>query len=149
MRRRFACLLLAALLWAVCCAGAEAPGTSDAPGPTPAPARGYVLVTTSTQQGLLPLPEEGEYSYPLHQVGPDGQQMENVIHVTADGVYMESSTCENQDCVNQGEVTLENRDERILSNMIICLPNLVYLELYTPEEIVEMFGTPRVEEEDQ
>ena len=133
MRRRFACLLLAALLWAVCCAGAEAPGTSDAPGPTPTPARGYVLVTTSTQQGLLPLPEEGEYSYPLHQVGPDGQQMENVIHVTADGVYMESSTCDNQDCVQQGEIHVDTYQDRILGTYVICLPNNVTIEMVPAE----------------
>jgi hypothetical protein len=51
---------------------------------------------------------------------------------------MEDSTCENHDCVEQGMVTLENRDERILSNMIICLPNQVTLQLFTPEELLEM-----------
>ena len=42
--------------------------------------------------------------------------------------------------MKQGTVTLENRDERILYNMIICLPNQVMLELYTPEEVLEMYG---------
>ena len=51
---------------------------------------------------------------------------------------MKSSPCDNQDCVKQGEVTLANKDERILSNMIICLPNQVVLELYTPEELLEL-----------
>ena len=69
---------------------------------------------------------------------PDGTEVENVIHLTPDGVYMEDSTCENHDCVEQGEVTLENREERILSNMIICLPNQVWLQLFTPEEVLEM-----------
>ena len=106
----------------------------------PEPAKGYVLVSTATQSGWLPLPEEGEYSVPLRQVLPDGTECENVIHLTPDGVYMEDSTCEGHDCVKQGTVTLENRDERILYNMIICLPNQVMLELYTPEEVLEMYG---------
>ena len=61
-----------------------------------------------------------------------------MIHLTPDGVYMEDSTCANHDCVNQGTVTLENRNDRILGNMIICLPNQVTLQLYTPEEILTM-----------
>ena len=47
---------------------------------------------------------------------------------------MESSNCDNQDCVGQGEVTLENRDSRILFNMVICLPHRLTLELLTREE---------------
>ena len=35
-------------------------------------------------------------------------------------------------------LTLENREERILGNMIICLPNQVTLQLFTPEELLEM-----------
>lgn len=115
---------------------------AEAPEPTAAPARGYVLVTTGTQAGWLPLPDEdeGEYVFPLTQILPDGTESENLIHVTADGVYMEDSTCANHDCVEQGEVTLDNREERILGNMIICLPNQVILQLFTPEEI--MASTP-------
>lgn len=107
------------------------------PEATPQPAKGYVWVSTSTRQGFLPLPEEGEYSYHLQQVLPDGTLAENVIHVTPDGVWMEDSTCENHDCINQGHVTLDNRRDRVLGGMIICLPNQVYLELMTPEEIRE------------
>ncbi len=130
------------------CAGAEAPQASEAPGAAQAgtgengagtqPAKGYVMVSTATRTGWLPLPEEGEYSYSLKQVLPDGTEAENVIHLTADGVYMEDSTCEGHDCVQQGVVTLENRNDRILSNMIICLPNQVFLQLFTPEEVLEM-----------
>ena len=117
---------------------ADAAGTDASDDAEPKPAKGYVLVSTATQTGWLPLPEEGEYSYPLKQVLPDGTEAVNLIHLTPEGVYMEDSTCENHDCVEQGEVTLENRKDRILGNMIICLPNQVYLELYTPEEVLEM-----------
>ena len=87
---------------------------------------------------VVPLPEEGEVSYPLKQVLSDGTETENIIHLTPEGVYMEDSTCENHDCVNQGEVTLQNKADRILANMIICLPNQVTLSLFTPEEVLEM-----------
>ena len=97
-----------------------------------------MLVTTATQSGWLPLPEEGEVSYPVRQLLPNGTEAINTIHLTPEGVYMEDSTCEGHDCVQQGEVTLDNRTERILGNMIICLPNQVTLQLYTSEELLEM-----------
>ena len=102
------------------------------------PAKGYVLVTTATQSGWLALPEEGESSFPLRQVKPDGTEALNIIHLTPNSVYMEDANCENHDCLQQGEVTLENRNDRILSNMIICLPNQVLLALYTPEEVLTL-----------
>ena len=148
LTRRITALLLALALCGA--AMAEAPAASpppvgetapaEAPAATPQPANGYVLVSTATQMGFLPLPEEGEYSYHLKQILPDGTPAENVLHLTPDGVWMEDSTCENHDCVQQGEVTLDNRRDRILGNMIICLPNQVTLQLLTPEEIEEMVG---------
>ena len=101
---------------------------------------GYVLVSTAAQSGWLPLPTEGESVFPLSQVQPDGTQTLNVIHLTPDGVYMEDANCANHDCIGQGEVTLENIPERILGNMIICLPNQVVLQLYTPEETMALLG---------
>ena len=99
--------------------------------------------------GWLPLPEEGEYTYDLKQALPDGTEALNVIHLTPEGVWMEDSTCQGHDCVDQGEVTLENRYERILSNMIICLPNQVVLQLYSPEETMELLGElPEVPKEE-
>jgi Uncharacterized protein conserved in bacteria len=53
----------------------------------------------------------------------------NVIRMTEDGFYMESSTCKNQDCVKQGPVTRDNWTGRILGNQVICLPNRVIVEL--------------------
>ena len=105
----------------------------------PKPAAGYVLVSTATQSGWLPLPEEGEVTFPLKQTLADGTEAVNLIHLTPEGVYMEDSTCANHDCIDQGIVTLENRKERILGNMIICLPNQVCLQLYTPEEILALY----------
>ena len=145
MRKSFSgmlAILTAALMLLACFAtSAEAPESAATLTPedgAPQPAKAYVLVSTATQAGWLPLPEEGEVSFPLRQVLPDGTEAVNVIHLTPEGVCMEDSTCENHDCVQQGMVTLENRDERILSNMIICLPNQVVLQLLTPEEVLEM-----------
>jgi ribosomal subunit interface protein len=63
----------------------------------------------------------------------------NTVHVTPDSVWMEHSTCDNQDCVDQGTVSLDNMDKRVLYNMIICLPNEVVLELHTPETLASAF----------
>jgi len=141
--KRILLCLLAGLLWVTAIAAAEPtvtaqPQATEEPTDSPKPAKGYVLVTTATQSGWLPLPEDGEVSYPLRQLLPNGTEAVNTIHLTPEGVYMEDSTCEGHDCVQQGEVTLDNRVERILGNMIICLPNQVTLQLYTPEELLEM-----------
>ena len=102
---------------------------SPTPRPTLYPAESYLRVTTATQVfEPIPLLDDGQLKL------TQGEGVENVIHVGKNSVSMESSTCENQDCVQQGEVTLENRDTRILYNMVICLPNQVSLELLTPEE---------------
>lgn len=121
---------------------AAVPAAEETKTGSPAPAKGYVLVTTATQTGFLPLPEEEDYVFPLTQTLPDGTVAENLIHVTPDGVYMESSNCENQDCVHEGTVTLENRQDRILGNWIICLPHQLTLQLLTPEEVLAMMSAP-------
>ncbi|MEG1633550.1 MAG: NusG domain II-containing protein [Oscillospiraceae bacterium] len=53
----------------------------------------------------------------------------NKIQITKDGAYMLSSTCKNQDCVGQGEVTCDNFESRPLKYWVICLPNGVTVEL--------------------
>ncbi|MBQ8136420.1 MAG: NusG domain II-containing protein [Clostridia bacterium] len=93
-------------------------------------AEAYVLVTAGGVS-YVPIPLLGDREYTLRQ----GEGVENTIHVTDTGVYMAHATCENQDCVNQGEVTLQNRDFRILGSLIICLPNQVEVALYTFEEM--------------
>ena len=114
-----------------------APTSVVAMGPVATPVvKAYLLVTVrGVVYKPIPLTEEGEYTV---KQGSSG--MENVIHVTATSVNMKSSTCDNQDCVQQGEVTLENMEQRILGNMIICLPNEVTLELYTPEGLMQLLG---------
>ena len=103
--------------------------------------RAYLLVTVGgVAYQPLPLTQEGDYTITQKATGA-----ENVIHVSETGVYMKSSTCENHDCVQQGEVTLDNKDARILGNMIICLPNQVTLELYSDQELRDSLADRRTE----
>ena len=105
------------------------------------PVRAYLLVTVGgVAYQPLPLTQEGDYTITQKATGA-----ENVIHVSTEGVYMKSSTCENHDCVQQGEVTLDNKDTRILGNMIICLPNQVTLELYSEQELRDALLAPSAE----
>ena len=96
------------------------------------PAEAYLLVTTNN--GVYsPIPLNGENAFRIKQA--DGS--ENVVHIGKNSFYMESSNCDNQNCVGEGEVTLENRNSRILFNMVICLPHQLSLELLTPSETEE------------
>lgn len=120
---------------------AQEPTLEEAASPAEAKsAGGYVIVTAGNESRIYSVPTEGEYSFSVVLQQENGEETENVVHISSEGVYMEKSTCENQDCVNQGLVTLENRDTRVLYNMIVCLPNQVMLELYTYDEIMEMLG---------
>ena len=76
----------------------------------------------------IPLLEDNELS--IKQA--DGKL--NVIGFTNSSIFMKSSTCDNQACVKQGTVTLDNISGRVLQNMIICLPNEVVLSLLTLQE---------------
>ena len=79
----------------------------------------------------IPLVEEGRYSIRRGE-------LVNVIEVTPTSIRMHESSCDNHDCVEQGTVSLENYKQRVLLNMIICLPNEVVLELYTTEELAQL-----------
>ena len=104
------------------------------------PSIAYVLVRMPNPIGLLPLPLEGEYSKTIRTKLADGSEFVNVLHLTPNGFRMEDANCEGHDCVNQGEVTLENREDRILWNMIICLPHQLSAELITREEAEQMLA---------
>ena len=96
------------------------------------PAKAFLVVQVAGQMyEPIPLYEEGRYTVTR------GDYV-NTIEVTPDSVRMYESSCDNQDCVEQGVVSLDNKDQRVLQNMIICLPNEVVLELYTPEEVAQL-----------
>ena len=95
-------------------------------------AEAYLVVSVAGMMyEPIPLTEEGRYSIRRGD-------LVNVIEVTPTSIKMHESSCDNQDCVEQGVVSLENRSKRVLQNMIICLPNEVVLELYTTEELAEL-----------
>ena len=102
------------------------------------PAVAYVLVRMRDMAGLLPLPTEGEYTRTIRQVMDDHTEAVNVLHLTPEGFWMEDANCEGHDCINEGEVTLENREERVLWNMVICLPHELSAELITREEAIQL-----------
>ena len=93
------------------------------------PAESYLIVKTAGGV-YLPIPLNSDNAFTVKQ--SDGS--ENTVHIGKNSFYMESSNCKNQNCVEQGEVTLENRDTRALMNLVICLPHNLSLELLTPEE---------------
>ena len=111
-----------------------APETDEAAAVTPA-VEAYLVISV---QGAIyePLPLGGEGVFTIKQ----DENTSNTVHVTPTSVWMEHSSCDNQDCVDQGTVSLENIDSRVLYNMIICLPNQVVLELHTAETLASAFG---------
>ena len=104
------------------------------------PSIAYVLVRMPNPIGLLPLPQEGEYTKTIRRTMDDGTEYINVLHLTPEGFWMEDSNCEGHDCINEGAVTLANREERILWNMVICLPHQLSAELITREEALQMLN---------
>ena len=93
------------------------------------PAESYLFVNTGSS-AYSPIPLNGDNSFRIAQ--QDGS--ENIVHIGENSFYMESSNCKNQNCVGQGEVTLENRETRPLFNMVICLPHNLSIELLTRTE---------------
>lgn len=94
------------------------------------------LVVTVGDKTYQPIPLTEEGYYRLRH----GDCI-NIVHVTPTSIDMHEANCDNQDCVEQGEVTLENKGERILGNMIICLPNQVTLQLYSRDELMDWLTT--------
>lgn len=89
------------------------------------PVKGHVVIMVGGRQYGDPIPMDRDKIITIRQ----SDEKINRVHITRDSVYMESSTCENQDCVGEGEVTLENYKTRILSTFIVCLPNAVTVEM--------------------
>lgn len=112
-------------------APAEATATPVPEATAPAVQAYLVVQVAGAMYEPIPLYKEDRYTITRGD-------MVNTIAVTPTGIRMHESSCDNQDCVLQGEVTLENHHKRVLQNMILCLPNEVILALYTPDELMEM-----------
>lgn len=146
--KRITAALLLILLLAFGSAGAEEASAEDRTEEQPLllqitaddPAIAYVLVDAPNPIGFLPLPTEGEYTRTIRQVMADGSEAVNVLHLTPEGFWMEESNCENHDCIDEGTVTLANREERLLGNLVICLLHQLMCELVTREEALRLLG---------
>ena len=88
-------------------------------------AGGLRVYVTLDGAALIDLPFDQARTVAVVQ--PDGE--ENVIALTGEAVYMLSANCDNQDCVQMGEVTPENLELRVLGGFIICLPHRVSVEV--------------------
>ncbi len=82
------------------------------------------------------LPLEGDYTVDIARKGG----FHNIVSVRDGVVSMGFSTCDNQLCVHQSPVSLENRDLRALFNQIVCLPNEVLLEVLSESEAQVLYG---------
>ncbi len=119
--------------------------TNAAPAPTPAPSPETPQDTEGGQEKNAPEAEAYLYLYlnsRLYGIVPLGEEQDmtvdqgdgvvNVIHLLPNGFYMASSTCENQLCVMEGTVTVDNYQNRILGASVLCLPHGLHLELIVP-----------------
>ncbi len=77
---------------------------------------------------LLALPFQEAHTLLIRQ--PDGA--ENTVRLTGDAVWMESATCQNQDCVQMGKITLDNLELRAMGGFIVCLPHRLTVEVCAP-----------------
>ncbi len=96
------------------------------------PAEAYLYVYLKNRlYGIVPLGEEQDMTV------DQGDGVVNVIHLLPDGFFMASSTCDNQLCVMEGTVTVQNYRSRVLGTSILCLPHGLDLELvvsgHTPD----------------
>ena len=90
----------------------------------PANGAGWVIVYVhDVEYARLPL------DTPQTLTIDQGDGKVNIIAVFEGGVRMQSSTCENQLCVLQGDVTCQSAAHAELENWIVCLPNGVSIEL--------------------
>lgn len=109
---------------------------------------GYVYITAGGEARWFALPAE-ESKLEITRTAQDGTEIFNVVNLSPEGVFVESASCDNQDCVEQGLVTLENKETRVLRNLIVCLPNEVSVELYSAEEVMQMILEQSAQENPQ
>ena len=74
---------------------------------------------------LLTLPFSEAHEVSILQ--EDGS--ENTVRMTGASVYMEKVNCPHEDCVQMGEVTLENLQYRPLGGFLVCLPHRLTVEV--------------------
>ena len=72
--------------------------------------------------GTYPLQENREI--PVHT-----EYGYNLIVIQDGAVFVREADCGNQDCVQQGAMSLDNYTQRFLGNLILCLPHKLEIQL--------------------
>ena len=92
----------------------------------------------------------GDYFQPVPLIEElEGQQLRikisetdyNIIEVGKNRFDMYEASCPDQVCITEGEVTLADRETRLLGSYIICMPNGLVLEMRSAEELLELLDT--------
>ena len=91
-------------------------------GPASGDLRVYV---TLDGEALIDLPFDEAHTLTVTQPGLG----ENTVRITGEAVYMEHADCENQDCVQMGQVTRDNLEMRVMGGFIVCLPHRLSVEV--------------------
>lgn len=99
------------------------------------PGSAYLRISVNNRM-YEPIALDNDYSVDIRREGG----FHNLLSVEDGVVSMMYSTCDNQQCVHQGSVSIDNRDLRALYNQIICLPNEVLLEVLDEGEVMSFYG---------
>lgn len=105
------------------------------------PGSAYLRVSVNNRM-YEPIPLDEGFSVDIKREGG----YHNLVIAEAGVVSMMFSTCDNQLCVHQGQVSLANRDLRALYNQIVCLPNEVLLEVLDEGEVMSLYGEKAFED---
>ena len=105
------------------------------------PANAYLRVSVNNRM-YEPIPLDENFSVDIKR----DEGYHNLVIVESGVVSMMFSTCDNQLCVHQGQVSLDNRDLRALYNQIVCLPNEVLLEVLDEHEVMSLYGEQKFED---
>ena len=85
--------------------------------------RAAVQIKVDGQEiGTYPLQENREI--PVHT-----EYGYNLIVIQDGAVFVREADCGNQDCVQQGAMSLDNYTQRFLGNLILCLPHKLEIQL--------------------
>lgn len=86
---------------------------------------GLRVYVTLDGAALIDLPFGEAHTVQIVQAGVG----ENTVAITGEAVYMAHADCENQDCVQMGEVTRDNLELRVMGGFIVCLPHKISVEV--------------------
>ncbi len=88
-------------------------------------AQGLRVYVTLDGEKLIDLPFDSPHTLTVTQPGLG----ENTVQITGEAVYMAHADCENQDCVQMGQVTRDNLEMRVMGGFIVCLPHRLSVEV--------------------